>query len=149
MDLNSTYDFLLQIRKIGIIIRRKEAQRDELRACLLPGAIRYDCDRVQTTPEDKMSGVLVRVDELEREIEGLRREKAALIIEISDAIEKLNSEKEKTVLTEFYIAREPMSRVAESIGYSVRQAYRFRGAGIAHLREALEADLESWHTWQK
>lgn len=45
MTLDETYDFLMQIRRKEIIIRRKETQRDELRACLLPGAIRYDRDR--------------------------------------------------------------------------------------------------------
>ena len=48
MTLDETYDFLMQIRRKEIIIRRKETQRDELRACLLPGAIRYDRDRVQS-----------------------------------------------------------------------------------------------------
>ena len=52
MTLDETYDFLMQIRRKEIIIRRKESQRDELRACLLPGAIRYDRDRVQSTPTD-------------------------------------------------------------------------------------------------
>ena len=75
MTLDETYDFLMQIRRKEIIIRRKETQRDELRACLLPGAIRYDRDRVQSTPTDKMADVIVRVDELDREIEQLRREK--------------------------------------------------------------------------
>lgn len=75
MDLNETYDFLMQIRRKEIIIRRKETQRDELRACLLPGAVRYDRDKVQSTPTDKMSDVMARVDELDREIEQLRREK--------------------------------------------------------------------------
>ena len=68
MTLDETYDFLMQIRRKGIIIRRKETQRDELRACLLPGAIRYDRDRVQSTPTDKMADVIARVDELDREI---------------------------------------------------------------------------------
>lgn len=141
MTLDETYDFLMQIRRKGIIIRRKETQRDELRACLLPGAIRYDRDRVQdrvqSTPTDKMADVIARVDELDREIEQLRREKATLVIEISDAIEKLEDDNEKTVLTEFYIARAPMTEVADAINYSVRRAYHFRKMGVTHLGEVL------------
>ena len=137
MDLNETYDFLMQIRRKEIIIRRKETQRDELRACLLPGAVRYDRDKVQSTPTDKMSDVMARVDELDREIEQLRREKASLIIEIGDAIEKLEDDNEKTVLTEFYIARAPMTQAADAINYSVRRAYDFRKRGVIHLREVL------------
>ncbi|MBR3596501.1 MAG: DUF1492 domain-containing protein [Clostridia bacterium] len=137
MDLNETYDFLMQIRRKEIIIRRKETQRDELRACLLPGAVRYDRDKVQSTPTDKMSDVMARVDELDREIEQLRREKATLVIEISDAIEKLEDDNEKTVLTEFYIARAPMTQAADAINYSVRRAYDFRKRGVIHLGEVL------------
>lgn len=137
MDLNETYDFLMQIRRKEIIIRRKETRRDELRACLLPGAVRYDRDKVQSTPTDKMSDVMARVDELDREIEQLRREKASLIIEIGDAIEKLEDDNEKTVLTEFYIARAPMTQAADAINYSVRRAYDFRKRGVIHLGEVL------------
>lgn len=137
MTLNETYDFLMQIRRKEIIIRRKETQRDELRACLLPGAIRYDREKVQSAPTDKMADVIASVDELDREIEQLRREKASLVIVIREAIEKLEDDNEKTVLTEFYIARAPMTQAADAINYSVRRAYDFRKRGVVHLGEVL------------
>ena len=137
MDLNETYDFLMQIRRKEIIIRRKEMQRDELRACLLPGAVRYDKDRVQSSPTDTMADALARVDELDHEIEQLRHEKAQLILEISNAIERLEDDTEKVVLTELYIARAPMSQVADTIHYSIRLAYYYRKSGVEHLVEVL------------
>lgn len=145
MTLDETYDFLMQIRRKEIIIRRKETQRDELRACLLPGAIRYDRDRVQSTPTDKMADVIVRVDELDREIEQLRREKASLVIEISDAIETLEDDNEKTVLTEFYIARAPMTEVANAINYValIIAGRRTINQVPARFREAVIADLNA------
>lgn len=137
MTLDETYDFLMQIRRKGIIIRRKETQRDELRACLLPGAIRYDRDRVQSTPTDKMADVIARVDELDREIERLKLEKAQAIIEISDVIEKLDNDKEKAVLTAFYIKAASMEAVAGIVCYSVRHTYLLRKQGVEHLKEVL------------
>ena len=139
MDLNETYDFLMQIRRKEIIIRRKEMQRDELRACLLPGAVRYDCDKVQSTPTDKMSDIMARVDELDREIEQLKLEKAQAIIEISDVIEKLDNDKEKAVLTAFYIKAASMEAVAGIVCYSVRHTYLLRKQGVEHLKEVLSA----------
>lgn len=139
MDLNETYDFLMQIRRKEIIIRRKEMQRDELRACLLPGAVRYDRDKVQSTPTDKMSDVMARVDELDREIEQLKLEKARAIIEISDIIEKLDNDKEKAVLTAFYIKAASMETVAGIVCYSVRHTYLLRKQGVEHLKEVLSA----------
>lgn len=44
---------------------------------------------------------------------------------------------ERTVLTEFYIARAPMTEVADAINYSVRRAYHFRKMGVTHLGEVL------------
>lgn len=139
MELNETYDFLMQIRRKEIIIRRKEMQRDELRACLLPGAIRYDRDKVQSTPTDKMADIIVRVDELDREIERLKLEKAQAIIEISDVIEKLGNDKEKAVLTAFYIKAASMEAVAGIVCYSVRHTYLLRKQGVEHLKEVLSA----------
>lgn len=137
MELNETYDFLMQIRRKVIIIRRKEMQRDELRDCLLPGAVRYDRDKVQSSPTDKMADVMARVDELDREIEQLKLEKAQAIIEISDVIEKLENDKEKAVLTAFYIKAASMEAVAGIICYSVRHTYLLRKQGVEHLKEVL------------
>ena len=139
MTLDETYDFLMQIRRKEIIIRRKETQRDELRACLLPGAIRYDRDRVQSTPTDKMADVIVMVADVKVGVTAADQEIASmlLVIEISDAIETLEDDYERTVLTEFYIARAPMTEVADAINYSVRRAYHFRKMGVTHLGEVL------------
>lgn len=60
MTLTETYEFLWQIRKKETVIRRKEAQRDELRACLMPGGVSYDRDRVQSSPKDSMTEVMAR-----------------------------------------------------------------------------------------
>lgn len=37
----------------------------------------------------------------------------------------------------FYIARAPMTEVADAINYSVRRAYHFRKMGVTHLGEVL------------
>ena len=138
MELNETYDFLMQVRRKDNAIRRKELLRDELRSSLLPGAVQYGKDRVQTSPRDTLAEVIARVDEIERDVEQLRREKALLILRISDAIEQLPDEYENTVLSMFYIGREAMTEVAKGINYSARRAYDFRKQGVIHLGELLE-----------
>lgn len=140
MDLNETYDFLRQPREKEGVIRRKEMQRDELRACPLPKAVRYDTDRVQSSPKDTMADVIARVDELDREIEQLKQEKARLLMEISDAIEQLDSDREKLALTAFYIKGLSMSEVADTAHYTVRRGYQIRKQGVEHLTEVLQHD---------
>lgn len=134
-ELEDTYAFLQQIRRKETEIRRKQLQHDELQSCLLPGAIRYDVDKVQSTPEDPMGKIFAELDDLERQIADLKAEKARLINVIAEAIEQLADEFEKTVLAEFYIGRRSMGDVAKAIDYSPRRAYYFRKQGVIHLDE--------------
>lgn len=137
MDLQSTFDYLMQIRKKEYAIKRKQLRCEELRSCLGARAIQYDRDRVQTSPVDKVSEIICKVADLEDQIEQLQEEKALLIIEIGDAIEQLEDDNEKTVLAEFYIGRVPMAQVAEIINYSIRRTYYFRKQGVLHLGDIL------------
>lgn len=138
-ELNEAYNYLMQIRKAESQIKRLEMKARELRSCLLPGAIRYDKDRVQSTPEDKLLEIMAEVDECERKAEAKRVEKARLVEEITGTIEMLEDENEKTVLTTFFVARESMSQAAEAISYSLRRAYYFRKQGMLHLGSMLKS----------
>ena len=113
--------------------------RHVLKNCLLPEAIRYDVDRVQSSSEDPMGRIFSELDDLERQIAELKAEKAGLISLVAGAIEQLEDDFEKTVLAEFYIGRRSMRDVARAIGYSPRRAYYFRKQGVLHLSTLLEA----------
>ena len=69
MDLKEAYAFFGQVRFHENKIQRITCTLNELRACLLPGGIRYDLDKVNTSPKDKMSEIFARIDELERELQ--------------------------------------------------------------------------------
>ena len=138
MGLQDTYNYLMQVSKKEYAIKRKQLRCEELRSCLGAGAIQYDKDRIQTSPTDKVSEIIGKIVDLEKQIEQLKREKALLIIEIGDAIELLPDDNEKTVLAEFYIGWVPMAQVAKIINYSVRRTYYFRKQGVLHLGMVLE-----------
>lgn len=129
--------YLKQIRDADGAIKRKEMQLKELKSCLLPGCIRYDKDKIQSSPSNQMEEVMARVDLLEREIESMKADKALMIIEISDTIDSLESSEEKTVLMGVYIAGESMNKIARVIGYSSQHAYRLRKRGVVHLGEKI------------
>ena len=48
------YDFLCKPRNIKSEIRRAEAERENLRLRMYPSAVRYDTDKVQSSPVDPM-----------------------------------------------------------------------------------------------
>lgn len=135
MTTSEAYAFLNSIRKIENEIVKLQLQHDELQSCLLPKAITYDGDRVQTSPEDKMLEIASRVLDMEKEIRDLKQRKAKLIIEINDSISKLDSDVEQMVLLGFYVGRLPAIKVAELVHYSVPGIYKVKRRAVIHLAE--------------
>ena len=68
----SVYKALTKPKRIRAQIRKAEAEMEGLKLSMLPGAIRYDKDKVQLSPEDPMAKYVVRLDELERKIASLQ-----------------------------------------------------------------------------
>lgn len=137
MTIKETYEYLNQIRALDLSIRRLTLWHDELESCLLPGAVRYDKDVVQTSPEDKFSEIAAKVVDLEKEIRQLQLEKRRMIYTVGMAIEQLDDEAEKTVLSAFYVGRIPMIDIAEIVHYSLRRTYDIRRNAIGHLGERI------------
>lgn len=136
MTLTETYEYLQRPRKLELSIMRLSLQHDELQACLLPAAIRYDKDVVQTSPEDKLSEVAAAVLDLEKKIQRLRSQKARMLLEINAAIDKLD-DKDVVILTAYYVKRMTMSDVADIIDKSLQHTYRLRKKAVQHLSELM------------
>lgn len=135
MTISETYEFLDSVRKMEAEIVKKQLQHDELQSCLLPKAITYDSDRVQTSPDDAMSKIASRVLDLEKEIRQMRARKANRIVMVSTAISKLESDTEQIILMAFYVGRLPASRIAEITHYTVRGVYKVKHRAVVHMAE--------------
>ena len=136
MTLTETYEYLQRPRKLELSIMRLSLQHDELQTCLLPAAIRYDKDVVQSSPEDKLSEVAAAVLDLEKKIQRLRSQKARMLLEINAAIDKLD-DKDAVILTAYYVKRMTMSDVADIIDKSLQHTYRLRKKAVQHLSELM------------
>ena len=129
-DMNKTaYEFLNSARVLHWQWLRLKAKHDELESCLLPAAIRYDKDKVQTSPDDPMSKVVAEIMELEKEMKRVQLLKSKQITKIDKAISALESDEERTALTMRYINRIPVVDIAEAMGYSAPHIYRFMNQG--------------------
>lgn len=137
MTITDTYNYLMRIRRIEWTIKRLALEHDELQTCLLPSAIRYDKDVVQTSPEDTLSAITSKVLELEARIRAMNELKADTITELGKAIGQLQNQMEGTVLTAYYIRRMTMEQVSEQIGKSLQHSYRLRKRGVAHLAQLI------------
>lgn len=137
----SMHEYLLRIRLLERAIRHKEMRLEQLRACLLPAGIRYDLDRVQTSPADRLAEVSAETIELERQIDVMKAERAHRLIVAGHLIDQLESETDKLVVTAYYIAGEPMARVAEDVQYSVRQTRRIKNRALEKMSQMSAFDV--------
>ena len=122
----AAYEYLNGVRWSSLKIMRLIAEKNELESCLLPAAIRYDKDRVQSSPEDPMGKIVSQVMEKEGEIKEAMLEKAQRIKEISETIGKLDRPEEKTVLTLYFIERKRIKDIADMMDYSTDGVYGIR-----------------------
>ena len=124
--MNKAKALLYQVRdeqgEINII--RQQIAQAEL--ALLPSAIRYDTDRVQTSPDDPMLRMAEKVERYEAQ---LRKHLDKIIAKRQRAfamIRRLKDPTQRKVLELFFLdqRRLSMAQVAEEIGYTERQTYR-------------------------
>lgn len=131
------YEFLNSARVLHWQWLRVKAKHDELESCLLPGAIRYDRDKVQTSPDDIMGRILAEVNELEQRMEKLQVAKSKRIEEIDKIINSLQSDEERTVLTMRFINRIPVTEIAEAMGYAEPTIYKFMNQGSEEILKSI------------
>ena len=141
MELKEVYDYLLSARRISDEIWRKDLRRQELKACLLPAAITYDKDRVQTTPEDGMAKVLAEVVDLDSQIVELQKRRALRIMEVSELIDRLEDSREAAILDAYYLGGRSMKEIAGHLHYSMQHTYRMRRSGAMNMLNMLKGSV--------
>ena len=114
-------------------IKQIESRIRALEFSLLPSGVRYDQDKVQTSPEDQTSKVVTRIDQLERQAEEMRRKIPKQVDTIREVCGKLESEEERTVIVMYYIGGFHMGEIAEAMNYVLSTVYKLRKQGQHNL----------------
>ena len=127
------YQYLSSPKYMTLQIQNKILLHDELQSCLLPSGIRYDVDKVQTSPGDTLTDLSARIIDLEAEINQMVADKVKRISEIVYLIDSLEEPEERTVLTGVFIARMKVEDIAALISCDRSNAYRIRDRGLSHL----------------
>lgn len=120
-----------EYKEIGILQERIAS----LTLSLLPSGIRYDLDKVQTSPSDPMTERMIVIadyqSQLESQIDGL----LVRHVEAQKLINTLEDSRERQILGLYFLNMPPKSmlEVAEIVGYSGRQTYRLFSSGLEKL----------------
>ena len=132
-------DFLKSIPNKRKELAAMISYEEELRSSLYPSGIRYDLDKVQTSPTDRMLEMVAKLTDMqERETD----QKEALIADIELAermVDAMPTSRYRTLLRLRYLyGAEPMSwqEVADALGVDVVYARgRMHGSAIAEIRK--------------
>ena len=135
---DEVYEFLTMPKKTKLQIRSKQMQIEDLRLQMLPGAVRYDKDIVQSSPEDPMMKFIVRVDELERAIEGLKQRYVDEQKMISEAIEMLEDEREQVVLIGRYVSGDSYDEIAAKLFLSVDRVFQIHRSAVDKMVDIVD-----------
>ena len=119
----AVYKLLTKPRKIRGQIKKAEAEMEGLKLSMLPGAIRYDKDKVQASPQDPMAQYAVRLDELERKIGDLQTEYLEAQDDVVAVANELTSPGD-VIITLRFISGWDFQSIAKEISMSERQMFR-------------------------
>lgn len=130
-------EYFKQIKREQIEIVQLQEKIDTAEASLLPKAIRYDLDKVQTSPENPMYDVLAEIEEYKKEMLKrthrliLRRRKAIRMLD------QLSDTRQRQALFLYYLDPSllTMEQVGEKMIYSEREAWRIHDAAMAKLEK--------------
>lgn len=131
------YNFLNSARVLHWQWLRLKAKHNELESCLLPAAIRYDKDKVQTSPEDTISKIVAEINSLEIKMNQVQMKKAEQIEKIDKVVNSLDSDEERTALSMRYINRIPVTEIAEQMGYAEPTIYKFMNQGAEKMLKSI------------
>ncbi len=130
-------EYLQRIRSERLEIQQFEERIEKQRYSLLPSGIRYDVDKVQTSPDDPMMRVYAEIDKLDRKIkEHLERLTTHYNIAMSN-IMLLDKSEHRQVLVLYYLGQELLTwqMVAERMSFSEQRIYQLHNEAIAELEK--------------
>lgn len=137
---DQVYQLLTGPRKTRYKIEQLKARRQALRYSMLPGGIRYDIDKVQTSPSDMMPEKMGELAELEEKIQRLEALHRRQIEDIETACSKLSDELQRTVIMMFYVGGIPVRGIAETLHYTAPTIYKARRQGQTALDKILSGE---------
>lgn len=127
------YQFLIRSKRTASRIGWKKEQMRDLELQMLPAGIRYDKDKVQSSPEDPMAKYAVRMDELQGELQALQSQYMKEQQQIVEAIDQLEDDREQSVLVFRFISSLKWEEIEDRMHCSESSVFRAYRRGAEHM----------------
>lgn len=131
--MNELFARLNRVKRLKCELDKIKTRIEELHSNLLPSAIRYDKDKVQTSPTDTMLEVVAEINELEGKYRETYINFSKAMTDVEDLIEQVQDINQKLVLRRRYIKCMKFSAIAEDMNYSEEWVYKTHQKAIEVL----------------
>lgn len=129
------YDILTRPKRLREDIGALDAKIDACLTGLLPGGIRYDLPKVQSSPREKFPEVMAKVDELMDTREDKTEKLFKSIEEISTLANAIDNNTQKAVIIMHYIGGMTLNEIGDKLGYTKGGIWHIHNKGIKFLEE--------------
>ena len=132
-------EFFRQVRSEQKERKMLEEMISRRRMQLLPQAIRYDKDNVQTSPTDAFSESMAWIADQMTKLEKLNNRLEARRSQAYEAVSALIKSEERQVMILYYLETTPegglrtWEDVADKMGYSVQSIYNIHGRALEKI----------------
>lgn len=132
----TTKEYLLQIKKQGKNILNQEEYIQRLRDSLEVAGIRYDKERVQSSPEpDKFARIFGQIFEEEEKLKQMKDDLALTRVEIINQIHQLEDSKHQNVLYIVYVDGKNLKKAAQAMSFSYEYVKEIHIAALQAFEE--------------
>lgn len=122
--------------RIRARIREEELRKERLYYSLLPSGIRYDAEKVKSSPQDPMPAYIAEAEEIDELIRSLKDMLREAENEILSAIVVLDVT-EALIIRYRYVDGLSWEKVAREVNYSRRHMFRIYRESIIKLDQSL------------
>lgn len=129
-------EYLLQIKEQRNDILNQEEYIQRLRDSLGVAGIRYDKERVQSSPEpDKFAKIFGQIDEEEQRLEAMKTRFVNTRVKIINQIHQLEDSKHQNVLYIVYVDGKNLKKAAQAMSFSYEYVKEIHIAALQAFEE--------------
>ena len=133
MTKGELYKRLNQVRDLDASLRIVGMKIERLEGCLQGHAIRYDRDKVQTSPSDPVAEVMGDLEILLKQQDRLRVAMTRAVADVAGLIGQLKDNKQMLVMHYRYVAGLTWPVIAARMQFSERHTFRLHDEAVDYL----------------
>lgn len=133
MTKRDLFNRLHKVDDINTALICLQMQIDKLESCLQGHAIRYDQDKVQTSPKDAVAEVMGDLVGLLKKQDKLRIAMTRAVADVAGLIDRVDDKNLSLVMHYRYVACLSWRGVADKMGYSESHLFKLHDAAIKKI----------------